>query len=123
MIKDLKKAALGYVQWKQTQSHCRKPWRFPEDITVPRILIQDCWEPLQLEPQEQFELAEASNVQSTPLKKKSVSAATTPTTPTSNGSDMKVNSFSNSATNSPIAEKKKSIKKKFKFKFDKLGRD
>lgn len=41
MVKDLRKAALGYVQWKNTQSHFRKPWRFPEEITVPRINITD----------------------------------------------------------------------------------
>ncbi|XP_052898232.1 START domain-containing protein 10-like [Anopheles moucheti] len=42
MVKDLKKAALGYVSWKQTQPHLRKPWRFPEEIRCPRISIEDC---------------------------------------------------------------------------------
>ncbi|XP_053676400.1 START domain-containing protein 10-like [Anopheles nili] len=44
MVKDLKKAALGYVGWKQTQPHLRKPWRFPEEIRCPRISIDDCLE-------------------------------------------------------------------------------
>ncbi|EDS32744.1 conserved hypothetical protein [Culex quinquefasciatus] len=42
MVKDLKKAALGYVAWKQQQPHLRKPWRFPEEINGPRISIEDC---------------------------------------------------------------------------------
>ncbi|KFB53139.1 AGAP008308-PA-like protein [Anopheles sinensis] len=42
MVKDLKKAALGYAGWKQTQPHLRKPWRFPEEIRCPRISIDDC---------------------------------------------------------------------------------
>ncbi|XP_062707255.1 START domain-containing protein 10 isoform X2 [Aedes albopictus] len=42
MVKDLKKAALGYIGWKQTQPHLRKPWRFPEEISGPRISIEDC---------------------------------------------------------------------------------
>ncbi|XP_050077853.1 START domain-containing protein 10-like [Anopheles maculipalpis] len=42
MVKDLKKAALGYASWKQTQPHLRKPWRFPEEIRCPRISIDDC---------------------------------------------------------------------------------
>ncbi|XP_049549228.1 START domain-containing protein 10-like [Anopheles darlingi] len=42
MVKDLKKAALGYVSWKQTQPHLRKPWRYPEEIRCPRISIEDC---------------------------------------------------------------------------------
>ncbi|XP_055642990.1 START domain-containing protein 10-like [Toxorhynchites rutilus septentrionalis] len=44
MVKDLKKAALGYVVWKQSQPHLRKPWRFPEEISCPRISIDDCSE-------------------------------------------------------------------------------
>lgn len=42
MVKDLKKAALGYVAWKQQQPHLRKPWRYPEEINGPRISIEDC---------------------------------------------------------------------------------
>uniref|UniRef100_A0A182NTS7 START domain-containing protein n=1 Tax=Anopheles dirus TaxID=7168 RepID=A0A182NTS7_9DIPT len=42
MVKDLKKAALGYAGWKLTQPHLRKPWRFPEEIRCPRISIEDC---------------------------------------------------------------------------------
>lgn len=41
MVKDLKKAALGYVSWKQTQSHLRKPWRYPEEISCPRLVLED----------------------------------------------------------------------------------
>lgn len=37
MVKDLRKASLGYVTWKHSQPHNRKPWRFPEEITCPRI--------------------------------------------------------------------------------------
>ncbi|XP_058819447.1 START domain-containing protein 10-like [Topomyia yanbarensis] len=44
MVKDLKKAAMGYVSWKQSQPHLRKPWRFPEEISCPRISIDDCLE-------------------------------------------------------------------------------
>ncbi|XP_055590114.1 uncharacterized protein LOC129742264 [Uranotaenia lowii] len=44
MVKDLKKAALGYVSWKNSQPHLRKPWRFPEEISCPRISIDDCLE-------------------------------------------------------------------------------
>lgn len=106
MVKDLRKAALGYIQWKQNQSHFRKPWRYPEDITVPRILITDCWDP--------------SEVVQTP------SLPSTPTTqmkplkpPSKIGSLQSLNGDSNhsSATNSPISQKK--TKKKFKFKFEK----
>uniref|UniRef100_A0A182PAV4 START domain-containing protein n=1 Tax=Anopheles epiroticus TaxID=199890 RepID=A0A182PAV4_9DIPT len=42
MVKDLKKAALGYASWKLTQPHLRKPWRYPEEIRCPRISIDDC---------------------------------------------------------------------------------
>lgn len=105
MIKDLRKAALGYVGWKQNQSHFRKPWRFPEDITVPRILITDCWdasEPV-------FELTTPS-APSTPIAQPKPAKITTM---------MQSNGDSNpsSANNSPISQKK--TKKKFKFKFDK----
>ncbi|XP_058060506.1 START domain-containing protein 10-like [Anopheles bellator] len=44
MVKDLKKAALGYTGWKQSQPHLRKPWRYPEEIRCPRISIDDCLE-------------------------------------------------------------------------------
>lgn len=106
MVKDLRKAALGYVGWKQGQSHFRKPWRYPEDITVPRILITDCWDP-----------SDSITDAVTP------SAPSTPSTPTSQLKQMKITSIQsngdstpNSATNSPLTQKKK---KKFKFKFDK----
>lgn len=101
MVKDLRKAALGYIEWKQSQSHFRKPWRYPEDITVPRILITDCWDPL--------EVVQTPSLPSTP---------TTQMKPLALGS-IQSNGESNpsSATNSPISQKKS--KKKFKFKFDK----
>lgn len=41
MVKDLRKAALGYKKWKNGQTHHRKPWRFPEEIITPRISILD----------------------------------------------------------------------------------
>lgn len=124
MIKDLRKAALGYGAWKENQTHFRKPWRYPEEIIVPRILIEDCWEPQQ---QQQLEFTEASNIQSTPVKCKSQKSAAvdivTTDMPHSNGGDSNVNfnaiSNSNSASGSPVVTQKKTTKKKFKFKFDK----
>jgi hypothetical protein len=101
MVKDLRKAALGYVGWKQSQMHLRKPWRFPEDITLSRIQITDCWD-------------ETDSVD------KQIAPSSTPSTPKTlmkplNGNE---NGKSNDAseTNSPVTQKKK---KKFKFKFDK----
>lgn len=45
MVKDLRKAALGYERWKSSQPHRRKPWRFPEEMmNIPRMLITDCFE-------------------------------------------------------------------------------
>lgn len=41
MVKDLRKAALGYKKWKNAQEHHRKPWRFPEEIITPRISVLD----------------------------------------------------------------------------------
>lgn len=41
MVKDLRKAALGYKKWKNNQTHHRKPWRFPEEIITPRISVLD----------------------------------------------------------------------------------
>jgi hypothetical protein len=103
MIKDLRKAALGYVEWKQNQSHFRKPWRYPEDITVPRILIEDCWE--------QFPQTDQIEEQPvTPLTAQQLSRPQTPQTPQKNG---------NAVASSPVLSQKKSLKKKFKFKFDK----
>lgn len=101
MVKDLRKAALGYIQWKQSQSHFRKPWRYPEDITVPRILITDCWDPT--------EVVQTPSLPSTPTTQMKPSKIATIQ---SNG-----DSNQSSATNSPISQKK--TKKKFKFKFDK----
>lgn len=41
MVKDLRKAALGYNKWKNAQEHHRKPWRFPEEIITQRISMLD----------------------------------------------------------------------------------
>lgn len=41
VVNDLRKASLGYKKWKTTQSHDRKPWRFPEQMISPRISILD----------------------------------------------------------------------------------
>lgn len=41
MIIDLKKAAQGYIEWKNSQPHLRKPWRFPEQITTERVSVAD----------------------------------------------------------------------------------
>lgn len=45
MVKDLRKAALGYKKWKTAQTHHRKPWRFPEEIITPRISVLDVSSP------------------------------------------------------------------------------
>lgn len=102
MIKDLRKAALGYVDWKQNQSHVRKPWRYPEDITVPRILIDDCWESLACE----------NNSPQTPSKNKVATKLDISNVDTNN-----INC--NSTTSSPVTQKKSTKLKKFKFKFEK----
>lgn len=41
MVKDLRKAALGYKKWKSLQEHNHKPWRNPEQIITPRLSISD----------------------------------------------------------------------------------
>lgn len=41
MVKDLRKASLGYISWKHNQPHNRKPWRFPEEISCPRISMEN----------------------------------------------------------------------------------
>lgn len=41
MVKDLRKAALGYKKWKNAQEHHRKPWRYPEEIITPKISVLD----------------------------------------------------------------------------------
>lgn len=41
MLKDLRKAAIHYEAWKTTQKHHRKPWRYPEQITCPRISLDE----------------------------------------------------------------------------------
>lgn len=41
MVKDLRKAAQGYIAWKSKQPHNRKPWRNPEEIICPRITIEE----------------------------------------------------------------------------------
>lgn len=119
MIKDLRKAALGYVSWKQNQSHFRKPWRYPEDITVPRILIEDCWDISQSEAMNDNEMTTPTTPIQTPTKSKAI--AKNFNLKESNGDSKNVNSNSNSsATSSPLTPQKKSTKlKKFKFKFDK----
>jgi hypothetical protein len=133
MIKDIRKAALGYIQWKQNQSHIRKPWRFPEEITVPRILVSDCWDPIEL-PTETKEDSMVMNSMMMKKKKenKTISLPSTPTTTqyksitsnfnsinntTSNGNGNGMTSLPGSTTGSPLPQKKS--KRKFKFKFDK----
>lgn len=123
MIKDIRKAALGYSRWKEEQTHCRKPWRYPEDITLPRILISDCLDTIESS-------SESKNNETTTQKKesKTLSLPSTPTThykPISNvfpstnlvngGNYANGNSLPTSTTGSPL----KKVKKKFKFKFDK----
>lgn len=41
MVKKLHKAALGYLDWKVQNNPNYKPWHFPEQITAPRIRIED----------------------------------------------------------------------------------
>lgn len=42
LVKTIHKAALGYIEWKQQQSNPRlMPWRYPEQMQVPRISIAD----------------------------------------------------------------------------------
>lgn len=41
MIKDLQKAAVGYLPWKTERNLYWKPWRFPEQIDKPRISIEE----------------------------------------------------------------------------------
>lgn len=50
MIKDLKKAALGYIAWKSTQENYRKPWRFPEEMSLPRISLSEVYTSLKIKP-------------------------------------------------------------------------
>lgn len=106
MIKDLRKAALGYVTWKQTQLHFRKPWRYPEDITIPRILIEDCWDTPAPDENNSPQFAE------TPTKMKAIAK----NLKESNGDSQNANS---STSNSPVTQKKSTKLKKFKFKFEK----
>ena len=40
MIKVLHKASKRYADWKSTNSPQYKPWIFPEQITMPRISIE-----------------------------------------------------------------------------------
>ncbi|XP_046471468.1 START domain-containing protein 10 [Neodiprion pinetum] len=42
MVKKLHKAALGYPSWKNLHKVDHKPWHFPEQISAPRIRIEDC---------------------------------------------------------------------------------
>ncbi|XP_063240948.1 START domain-containing protein 10-like isoform X1 [Bacillus rossius redtenbacheri] len=42
MVKKLLKASRGYPGWKQQNNPNWKPWHFPEQITMPRISVQDC---------------------------------------------------------------------------------
>jgi len=112
MVKDLRKAALGYIGWKQSQSHVRKPWRFPEDITVPRILITDCLEtPTEPETKASFTLPQQIINSKSPTSNIMMSRSAP-----CNGNGNDNDSAPTSAANSPISQKK-SIKKKFKFKF------
>ncbi|XP_049940061.1 START domain-containing protein 10-like isoform X3 [Schistocerca serialis cubense] len=42
MVKKLYKASRAYADWKKLNNPNFKPWHFPEQITSPRISIQDC---------------------------------------------------------------------------------
>ncbi|XP_062545697.1 START domain-containing protein 10-like isoform X2 [Armigeres subalbatus] len=107
MVKDLKKAALGYIGWKQTQPHLRKPWRFPEEISGPRISIEDCLEVVEVSvprmlPQTPTTLPTANGKVTTGKVVKS-SSVVTPTTPLNSASTI---ACSSSSVNSKKEEKK-----------------
>ncbi|KAJ8674226.1 hypothetical protein QAD02_005488 [Eretmocerus hayati] len=42
MVKKLHKASVGYPDWKLNHNPNFKPWHFPEQISSPRIRIEDC---------------------------------------------------------------------------------
>ncbi|XP_051155007.1 START domain-containing protein 10-like [Leptopilina boulardi] len=42
MVKKLHKASQNYPSWKLLNSPNLKPWHFPEQISAPRIKIEDC---------------------------------------------------------------------------------
>lgn len=98
---------MGYTLWKQNQPHCRKPWRFVEDITVPRIEISECFD-ITSEPL----LSETASA--IPPRAKTPTAAQMKPHISSNG-----HRISRSENSSPITVVQKKSKKKFKFKFDK----
>lgn len=130
--KDIRKAALGYCRWKDEQSHFRKPWRYPEDITLPRILITDCLEEMTIDSRVNSRAIEIKSkkenktisLPSTPTSAsaqyKSISNVF-PTTNLDNGCNENGNSLPASATGSPLTQKKS--KRKFKFKFEKKATD
>ena len=41
MVKKLHKASAGYSSWKKLNNPKFKPWHFPEQISSPRIQIED----------------------------------------------------------------------------------
>ncbi|EAT47393.1 AAEL001483-PA [Aedes aegypti] len=121
MVKDLKKAALGYISWKQTQPHLRKPWRFPEEINGPRISIEDCLDVVEVPVQRM--LPQTPSTQPTAngkvttgkvVKPLNVITPTTPPQPT-------VNSTSTIASSSSSINGKKEEKKDRKF-FERKGK-
>lgn len=40
-MKRIRKACLGYEAWKSKHSPSWKPWLFPEQITLPRVKLED----------------------------------------------------------------------------------
>lgn len=127
MIRDIRKAALGYINWKAEQSHCRKPWRNPEDITLPRISISDCClDSVHIDEQNDFEPTKANvkklnKISSLPTTltahNKSISNVF-PSRNLENGTNIQSSdSLPASTTGSPLVQKKS--KRKFKFKFEK----
>lgn len=61
MVKDLRKAALGYKKWKNGQTHHRKPWRFPEEIITPRISVLDVSHAIFVDPTDPTDLRSHSH--------------------------------------------------------------
>ncbi|XP_065089004.1 START domain-containing protein 10-like [Ochlerotatus camptorhynchus] len=108
MVKDLKKAALGYVTWKQTQPHLRKPWRYPEEISCPRIAMEDCLDIVEV-PVARM-LPQTPTTQSANGKVTKPTSATTPSSPAPAPQNIQTNVASSSSSTSSRKEEKKERK-------------
>lgn len=41
MVKKLHKASMAYPEWKEKHNPNCKPWHYPEQITAPRIRVDE----------------------------------------------------------------------------------